>query len=267
MFPTLLARVSGKAVLLAAAAFLIGGCAGVQNAVSEFKRGDQASRTYFQGYERYMARDFEGAVPLFGKALQMDPNLDDARAYLAWSYYYLGKYPEATLEFKRAIPRRPDWQGLYAGLGWSRYRVARYHLALQSFQDALRIEPQFHDAKVGLGFTLFELRRYDEAAPALESALLSAPGRLEDSRPYDKGPIRAKLAWSLYYRGRYGEAREQFERGIREHPDWWGLYGGLGWTLLQLGDRPAARRAFEKALGLQPQYTDAREGMKALAAR
>lgn len=197
----------------------------------------------------------------------MDPALDDARAYLAWSYYYQGKYREATLTFKQAIQRRPDWHGLYAGLGWSRYRAGRYHLALQSFQDALRIEPQFQDAKVGLGFCLFELRRYAEAAPALESALLSAPARLGDLQPYDKGPIRAKLAWSLYYVGRYGQAREQFERGIGEHPDWWGLYGGLGWTLLQLGDRPAARRAFEKALNLQPQYPDAREGMKALAAR
>jgi tetratricopeptide (TPR) repeat protein len=73
--------------------------------------------------------------------------------------------------------------------------------------------------------------------------------------------VRSRLAWTLYYLGKYAVAEAEFAKGIAAHPDWYGLYNGLGWTSLKLGDRPRARNSFRKALQLKPGYADAKEGL------
>jgi Flp pilus assembly protein TadD len=78
----------------------------------------------------------------------------------------------------------------------------------------------------------------------------------------DAAAARARLAWSLYYLGRFPEALHAFERALRAAPQGAGLHNGLGWCLLRLGDRRQARTAFERALTLQPGYEDALEGLR-----
>jgi len=78
----------------------------------------------------------------------------------------------------------------------------------------------------------------------------------------DAAAARARLAWSLYYVGRHVEALDAFERALRAAPEGAGLYNGLGWCHLRLGDRGRARAAFERALALQPGYEDAVEGLR-----
>jgi tetratricopeptide (TPR) repeat protein len=74
--------------------------------------------------------------------------------------------------------------------------------------------------------------------------------------------VRAKIAWSLYYLGRYEETRVAFEQALREAPDWHGLHSGIGWTQLHLGRKAQARAAFEQALKLRPDYADAQERLR-----
>ena len=99
---------------------LLASCGGT---LAQLQQSYQAQRSYEGGLHRYRARDFAGSIPWLQRALILDPSFDDAQAYLAWSYYYTGKYPEATLHFRRALSRQPKWEGLYDALGWSRYRV------------------------------------------------------------------------------------------------------------------------------------------------
>jgi Flp pilus assembly protein TadD len=73
---------------------------------------------------------------------------------------------------------------------------------------------------------------------------------------------RARYAWSLYYVGRHADALDAFERALRAAPQGAGLYNGLGWCHLRLGNRQRARAAFERALALQPGYEDAAEGLR-----
>ena len=73
---------------------------------------------------------------------------------------------------------------------------------------------------------------------------------------------RAKLAWSLYYLGRYDAALAAFGEALRAAPDGYGLHNGLGWTYLRLGRKAEAQAAFRRALALRPDYEDAREGLR-----
>ena len=225
------------------------------------QRNTQAVRSYQDGVGRYMAKDYRGALPLFQRAVELEPTYDDAETYLAWSYYHLGEYMEATRHFRQALVRQPKWEGLYDGLGWSRYQVKRYHLALDAFQQALAMDPNFRDAAVGFAFSLFELGRYAEALPHLER--LTREG--ERSGPLgsaaDAEQVRSRYAWALFYLGDYAKAREQFTQGIAARPDWAGLYNGLGWTQLRLGAPAKAQESFRRALQLQPDFADAKDGL------
>jgi tetratricopeptide (TPR) repeat protein len=237
-----------------AVALLLAGCASLQ-------QQHQAQVAFDDGVQRYDARDYASALPSFQRVLTLRPTFDEAEAYLAWSDYYLAKYPEAALHFRQVITRQPRWEGLYGGLGWTRYREGRYHIALQAFQQALDLAPTYRDAAIGSAFSLFELGRYREAALRLEQ-LIREGGATTFRKPApDLEEVRNRYAWSLFYLGEYEKARAEFARGIAVHPEWYGLYNGMGWSQLRLGDRARARASFQHALQLQPNYADAMEGL------
>jgi len=236
-------------------ALLLASCSGT------LAQGMQAQRAYGRGLDRFNARDYEGAIPHFLRALELEPSLEEAGAYLAWSYYHAGNYAEATRHFRQAIARQPTWEGLYDGLGWSRYQMGRYNLALDAFREALALDPRYRDAAVGFAYSLFELGRYAEALPHLERLTREGEGNMLKSAAADLEEVRSRLAWTLFYLGEYEKAREQFTKSLASRPDWSGLHNGLGWTYLRLGDRARARASFQRALQLQPNHADAKEGL------
>ena len=232
-----------------------------QGVLESLRRGVRAQNVFRQGKALYEARDYEAARERFTEALGLDPQHDEAQALLGWSEYFLGEYRAAIISFKTALRRQPTWEGLHDGLGWSRLRLGRYHLASESFRAALDLNPEYVEAMIGLGSAQFELARYEAALPPLQTAMR----RLEPlvgEEPADLPGVRAKIAWSLYYLGRYEDALSLFQRALRARPDWHGLHNGVGWCQLKLGRKVDARAAFQRALSLQPGYEDALEGLR-----
>lgn len=243
-------------------ALLFSGCSGMLSQVSEkFEKGRRAQISYNEGLELYQAKNSAGAIPHLERALALQPDFDDAEAYLAWSYYHIGNYPQATRHFLQGISRQPRWEGLHNGLGWSRYRVGRYRLAIEAFQQALDLDPRYREAAVGRAYSLFELGRYAEALPHLERLTREGEGHALQSPAQDVEEVRSQFAWALYYVGQYGRAREEFTKGIAARPNWYGLHNGLGWTFLKLGDRERGRASFQRALQLKSDFADARAGL------
>lgn len=231
---------------------------------STLAQGFHAQRAYDRGLDRYKVRDYAGAIPFFQRALELQPTLDDAEAFLAWSYHHTGNFAEATRHFRQAIARQPKWEGLYGGLGWSRYQVGRYHLAMEAFRQALALDPRYRDAAVGFAYSLFELGRYAEALPHLERLTREGEANMLQSAAADLERVRSRFAWTLFYVGDYPKARDQFAKGLAARPEWPGLHNGLGWTYLRLQDRVRARESFQRALQLQPNLGDAKEGLALL---
>ena len=240
-----------------AIAFLLAGC----TLSDQFREQRQAQVSFDEGLPRYKARDYAGALPHFQRAVMLRPEFDEAEAYLAWSEYYLARYPEAALHFRQVITRQPRWAGLYDGLGWTRYREGRYHIALQAFQQALDMVATDRDALIGSAFSLFELGQYREARPLLERLTQEGKATVFHKPAPDLEQVRSRYAWTLFYLGEYEQARAEFARGLAVQPDWYGLHNGMGWSQLRIGDRAGARASFERALKLQPKYIDAREGL------
>ncbi len=256
-------RLGGFLGMGVALGLLLGGCAGLSGLSTQIEQGFKAQRAYGQGLDHYNAHDYAGAIPLFQQALALQPTLDEAEAHLAWSFYHLGRYREATIHFRQALRRQPRWEGLYDGLGWSRYRVGRYHIAIEAFQQALELDPHYRDAGIGFAFSLFELRRYAEALPHLERLVREGEATINQKKAApDEEEVRSRLAWTYFYLKRYEAAAQEFRKGIAAEPGWYGLHSGLGWSYLRMGQGKLARQSFEKALKLKANFPDAREGLR-----
>ena len=254
-------RLPAGAALVALLLLVWPAVAPAQGPLGDLRRGMQSQALFRQGRVFYEAREYVTARARLLDAVALDEGHDEARALLGWAHYHLGEYRAAAIAFKAGLRRQPSWDGLYDGLGWSRLRLGRYHLAIEAFQSALDLSPDHGDALIGLGTALFELGRYEAAIPSLERALRSMT-TIAGREVRDAAAARARLAWSLYYVGRHVEALDAFERALRAAPEGAGLYNGLGWCHLRLGDRGRARAAFERALALQPGYEDAVEGLR-----
>jgi tetratricopeptide (TPR) repeat protein len=255
-------RTARTLALVATLAALLVGCAETRSEIrTSFHEGRIAQQSYDAGKAKYLARDYVAAVPLFQRTLSLDPQYDDAEIYLGWSYYHLGRYPDATHHFRQVTVRQPRWESAWNGLGWSQYRAGQHERALEAFQEAVALDPVYRDAAVGLAYSLFELNRYREALPYLhrltrEGAYLYFPDPNSDVEE-----VRSRYAWCLYYTGAYRKAQEEFAKGLKARPQWRGLHSGLGWTYLKMGDRARARESFQRALRLDPDYADARAGL------
>ena len=150
---------------------------------------------------------------------------------------------------------------MYDGLGWSRFGLKRHHLAIAAFRPALDRNPNYVDALNGLGSALFELGQYEVALPPLEQALRGSQPLLS-KEPMETSVLRAKVAWSLYYLGRYREALAMFIRASLAAPDSHHFQVGIGWCHIHLGQKEQARAAFQRALLLSPSNEGVLEGLR-----
>jgi TolB-like protein/Tfp pilus assembly protein PilF len=149
------------------------------------------------------------------KALELDPELAEAHAYLGATYQEQWQWNEAETEYKRALELKPndvaahlgyaDWllcQGrLDEALAWSRrareldpvgvtglsngwilFHARRYDEAIRELRSVLAVHPDYAVARWFLGFALIGKGQPEEAIPELEktvSLMQRSPGSIE----------------------------------------------------------------------------------------
>ena len=137
------------------------------------------------------------------RALELDPDLADARVLLANSLQKDWHWAEAEAEYRKAIELSPSDATAHSGLadwllcqgrtdealasarraqeldpltfngsqiGWILFQARRYDEAIRELRTALTIEPQDPMALWFLGFALTAAEQFDEAIPTLEKA-------------------------------------------------------------------------------------------------
>jgi TolB-like protein/Flp pilus assembly protein TadD len=111
------------------------------------------------------------AKELSVQALEMNPNLAETHASLAWAtLIYDHNFRAAQREFERSLELNPryahahQWLGVYLGL------TGRYEEAHAELKQAFRLEPHAI-VNQSLGFLLISNRRYEQAKEQFERAL------------------------------------------------------------------------------------------------
>jgi adenylate cyclase len=150
----------------------------------------------------------------------------------------------------------PDAQDLIMR-GWALYQRAQVAASREEskfdFERALELDPKSYDAKLGIASVLVvdltngfsERPEVDEAqAESLLTELLS--------RNSSRSQLHTTIALLRRYQNRLPESRIEWQRAIELDPNNAVAYGGLGVTLIYLGEPAAAIPLEEKRIRLNP---------------
>src|SRR5262249_45237704 len=138
------------------------------------------SRTYSSAWIQPLDSDFLKPETLARahrtarSAVQLDPNLPQARAQLGYVLAFEGQHALSIAEFERAFARNPNFPD-------SRFACAlafagEFARAVQAAQDHMRADPFYLSVTSGyLGLAFYMLKDYAEALPQLEETVSRAP--------------------------------------------------------------------------------------------
>lgn len=166
-----------------------GNRAGLKEALLRFQAAVDADGTFAPAYAGLAATYSALGLVFYGeppgesrqktvvaarKALELDPELAEARALLANALQKDWHLTEAEVEYRRAIELSPSDAAAHSGLADWLLCQGRTEEALASARRAQELDPLAFDG-VQVGWILFQARRYDQAIRELRTALITEP--------------------------------------------------------------------------------------------
>lgn len=235
----------------------IGAVLSRQGKLSESRAHYEQAIRLFPGYydahqniaQDYMQLgDLDPALYHFRVALRIRPGYGEAHVNMGDVLMRLGKLKEAAKSYEQAIRLRPRYAQAFNKLGLLLSRAGNMQQAASFFAAATRAAPNYTEAHMNLGDVLLASRRVDEARAAYEAAVNA---NRTDHR------ARNKLAMVLAQQGQLAQALWQCNETIRINPRFPYPYNNIGSILCQQGKHDEATAYYEKAMSLDPTYSDA----------
>jgi len=137
----------------------------------------RALELWNKGVERHMHGDFDGAILLYTKSIDVCPTAE-AYTFRGWAYNYFGRVDDAIGECKKAIEVDPDFGNPYNDIG--AYLIAKGDFDeavpwLEKAKHAPRYEPR-HFPYMNLGRLYATKGMLQQAIREFEHALRLQPG-------------------------------------------------------------------------------------------
>jgi tetratricopeptide (TPR) repeat protein len=195
------------------------------NALVEQGSGGKSSVSGYlsQGAALYAGGDVEGAIAMWNKALEIDPNNKSAREYISKAQN------KKQLDAKALIAEGKDLMS-----------KGQYAAALSRFNQALKLEPANAEAAAGKedaqakikqlareklneGKELYNLQKYDEAEEKLRAALKLDPSlseanaylsKISAARSASKPKFSEDELNALYLKGVEAYVKEDYETAV-----------------------------------------------------
>jgi tetratricopeptide (TPR) repeat protein/transglutaminase-like putative cysteine protease len=128
-----------------------------------------------RGGEAVAAGDYDRAVTIFKRILEMEPKNDTVWLRLAGVYSLQRDYEQSAAAYRHQIEVNPFDDFAYKGLGYTYLQQRRYADAEAQFRKQLEINPLDYGAHAGLGQLYLDWKKFADAIPALEKAASLAP--------------------------------------------------------------------------------------------
>ena len=139
------------------------------------RRNSEARRLNNAGVMAYHNGQYEKALDLFKKALQLDQGMTEAYNNLGLTYTEINEEEKATEAFKKAIQLSPELAAAYNNLGYVFYRLGSYEEAIEMYNEAIGRSKDSSSAYTNLGNAYYKLDRTEEAIDAWKKALQLDP--------------------------------------------------------------------------------------------
>lgn len=179
------------------------------------------------------ADDYELAENAFSRALELDPNIVEARILMVFIYLSRGEKAKARAEVARLSKQAPNEPAVYFVKGALHRLDGEYERALRAFDKLSRLDPA---ARVVASYNRARVfmyqHRFDDALMELEQG-----ARVEPNHPL----IRTFQAVVLGRRGNLDEAVRVLREILEEHPTMDGIRPILAQQLIKQGEAEGAR--------------------------
>jgi serine/threonine protein kinase/Tfp pilus assembly protein PilF len=160
--------------------------------------------------------EYDEAIAMLNKALELDPNYGYALNQLAYEHSYKNEYDKALEYFRRYASVSPGDANPFDSMGETYFRMGRLDEAIQKFEEALEVKPDFgSDWKISYIYAVKQ--DYDEAMRWLD--------RFIDMAATDSLRAQGHL-WKGYYYYLQGKLErslqevDQAEELAREADNW-----------------------------------------------
>jgi len=186
-------------------------------------------------------KEYEKSLEFYNKALELDPNNDEAWNNKGWILGELNRYEEALKCYEKAIEINPKYIYAWNNKGWILGTLNKHEEALLSFDRVIELNPKYVFSLSNKGWSLNSLNRFEEALKCLDEAVKIDPN-------YSNAWVNR--GWSLNELKRYEEALNSFDRAIEIEPN-----NAITWrykalTLNELHRHDEALTSIEKAINL-----------------
>ena len=198
---------------------------------------------------------FADALAEWRKAVETDPDDDDARNGLAVSLARDGNYDEALANFHKAVELNPRYVDAHYNLGVLLAKTGNLPEATAEWQKAVEITPNYAKGHYSLGDAYYQMGKIPEALVHFRAALKANPS---DAVSQDfVGVI-------LNEQGHATEAAAAFEAAIRIDANLYQAHDHLASAYAQTGRTSEAIAEYQQALRLKPDSVEARYGLSAV---
>lgn len=208
---------------------------------------------------QYTRESLVEAHRLFGRAIELDPDLSPAFSASAEAYYIglvygLADAPEenrakALAAARRAVDLDSNDAAAHCTLGRVHYLRREHELAIPELEIALELNPSFAWAHYGIGAALVFTGRAKEAIAHLQHAI-----RLSPRDPY-MGSFLVRMADAHLFMHEYEQAIEWARRALRQPHFQWSRHAVLISALGHLDRNDVARQARAELLQQRPDFS------------
>ncbi|MCW8863090.1 MAG: tetratricopeptide repeat protein [Rhodospirillales bacterium] len=206
---------------------------------------DHSESHYNLGIVEERSGNFDAAIDSYRSALNANPSYAEANNNLGNCLLGRGDATTALTCFESAIECRADYVAAIINRGNALRALKRTDEAMECYREALIRESGNVDCLVNMGNAYLEKNEAEEAVGCYREAIKSRPG--DPNLLYN-------LANALAERGQAGDLREAsdlYQKAIGANPDFLEAHQGVGRLLLmRLCDANAAIPHFEKAARL-----------------
>ncbi len=135
----------------------------------------KASELIQSGHDAAQNGNFEQALTLLKRALELEPKHKQGWNYLGDAYMALRQYGAAVEAYNRQLEVNPFDEFVNNRIGYAYRTQRRYYEAEKAFQKQIELNPLDKFAHASLGGVLIEMKRFDAAIPELEKAVALSP--------------------------------------------------------------------------------------------
>jgi tetratricopeptide (TPR) repeat protein len=209
------------------------------------------------GLARYEARDYDGAIKRFTKAIDQsgvpDQMIEPAYIYFyrAAAYHYkegANGIDKAIADYNRAVEIKRDLENAYNNRGVAYSDKGEYDRAIADYNKAIEIEPDLAEAYDNRGNAYGKKGQYDRAIADHDKAIDLNPNNA--ATYYNRGTTYHK-------KGQYDRAILDFDRAIQIEPNDAATYYNRGLAYGKQGQHDRAILDFDKAIKFKPDFADA----------